>query len=97
MKPESDAARPDTLAALILRSARQWPDAESVLISGCRWTFDALVKRSIQVAGALRASGLKRGDRIGLMPEDSPEYLELCRFCSTRSRAALIFRCCSAP
>jgi fatty-acyl-CoA synthase len=77
MKPESDVAGPDTLAALILRSARQWPDAESVLISGCRWTFGALVKRSIQVAGALRASGLKRGDRIGLMPEDSPEYLEL--------------------
>jgi len=44
--------------------------------SGLRLTFDQLNSRCNQIANALVESGVKRGDRVGILLMNSPEFLE---------------------
>jgi hypothetical protein len=80
-----DAARDDPLLAavremsrideVLSRAARLAPEAPCASFDGRHWThagFDALVGRA---AAALRAAGLRAGDRVALMCTPRPEYL----------------------
>ena len=76
-KLESRSEGTGTLASVILQSAQRWPNIESIVMPSVRWSFQTLAERMFSVAGALRAAGLRRGDRIGLLMEDSSTYLEV--------------------
>jgi acyl-CoA synthetase (AMP-forming)/AMP-acid ligase II len=45
-------------------------------VSGLRLTFEQLNSRCNQIANALLGSGVKPGDRVGLLLKNSPEFLE---------------------
>lgn len=59
------------------RSARQWPERPAVLFRGGALSYRALEERSNRLAHALRALGLKRGDRVAIVSPNRPEIVEL--------------------
>lgn len=58
------------------RSARFWPDRPAVLFRDQTLTYQALEARSNQLAHALAALGLKRGDRVAIVSPNRPEIVE---------------------
>ncbi len=56
----------DTLEAIAAQAART-PDAVAVIDAEGEWRYAALWRRAGQVADALRAHGVRPGDRVGLM------------------------------
>src|ERR1700687_340934 len=61
--------------ALILReSAKKSPDHLAVMFESFKFTYGQLDALSSQVASSLKAAGLKRGDRVGLMLPNVPQF-----------------------
>ena len=58
------------------RAARQWPNQPAVLFRDRRLTYRELEDRSNRLAHALRALGLKRGDRVAIVSPNRPEIVE---------------------
>ena len=58
------------------RAARQWPDQPAVLYRDRRLSYRQLEERSNRLAHALRALGLKRGDRVAIVSPNRPEIVE---------------------
>ena len=56
---------------------RQHPDREAAIFSdrGIRWTYDQLSRRVDRFAAGLLATGLYKGDRIGIWAPNRPEWL----------------------
>jgi acyl-CoA synthetase (AMP-forming)/AMP-acid ligase II len=67
----------DTVAELIERNYRLRPDAGAVTFEGKTQTFRALTERAFQFANALYAMGLRRQDRVAVLAQNSPQYLEV--------------------
>lgn len=66
-----------TLQALFQRSARIFADRVAVVdAAGGRHTYRAVEERARKLAGALEAMGLGRGDRIAVLAEPRPEFVE---------------------
>jgi acyl-CoA synthetase (AMP-forming)/AMP-acid ligase II len=65
------------LASLLARSARMWPRLPAVA-SGARVLHDyaALARRAARMALALREAGLAPGDRVLLVSQNAPAYVE---------------------
>ena len=63
------------LAHLVLESAERTPGAPAVRSGGRTLTYGELVDAAARVAGALRAMGVGRGDRVALYAEKSVEVL----------------------
>ncbi|MEV5705808.1 long-chain-fatty-acid--CoA ligase [Actinoallomurus sp. NPDC052274] len=62
----------------ILRSrAAEKPDATAFLYGGLRVTYAEFDRRVDQVAAALRASGVRPGDRVAVLDKNSLAYVEL--------------------
>lgn len=61
----------------IARSARHWRDRPAILFRDGRLTFGELERRSNQLAHALAALGLQRGDRVAIVSPNRPEIVEL--------------------
>lgn len=58
---------PDSLVAMLRSTVDQVPDREAVAeVGGERLTYQQLWDRSLRVAGGLRDSGVKPGDRVGI-------------------------------
>ncbi len=53
------------------------PDAEALSYAGQHWTWRQWRDRVRRVAGALRASGVARGDRVATLDKNHPACLEL--------------------
>ncbi len=67
----------DDLAAIVARHAREAPD-RAALVQGTRMaTWAELDRRVDRVASALAASGMKPGDKIATLGENSIEYAEV--------------------
>jgi long-chain acyl-CoA synthetase len=66
-----------TLAGLIRDRARQRGVEPAIVFGGDVTTYADLDRRSNQVARALRASGLGRGDRVAIIDRNGPEFFEL--------------------
>src|ERR1700722_5722847 len=64
---------PDLLAV----GLRRTPEAVCVLDPVLRLTFAEVDERASRLLGALRAAGLRRGDRIALLAQNRTEHLEL--------------------
>lgn len=62
---------PDLLAA----SARKFPDKPALWHKGGWTTYAALDAMAGKVAAFLLEAGIRRGDRVGLLYENSPEYV----------------------
>jgi long-chain acyl-CoA synthetase len=61
--------------ALILReSAKKNPDHLAVIFESFKFTYGQLDALSNQVASNLKAAGLQRGDRVGLMLPNVPQF-----------------------
>ncbi len=59
--------------ALILReSAKKHPDHLCIVLDSFKFTYGQMDALSSQVASSLRAAGLKKGDRVGLMLPNVP-------------------------
>ena len=72
---DADYPRDLRVDALLLAQARRTPDAVAVLAGGRTLTYAQLDARSGAIAGALRAAGVARGDRVGLLLERDLDLL----------------------
>jgi acyl-CoA synthetase (AMP-forming)/AMP-acid ligase II len=64
------------LGMYLARSARFWPDQPAVLFRDRAVSYAALERRSNQLAHALQALGLQRGDRVAIVSPNRPEIVE---------------------
>src|ERR1043165_7610646 len=66
-----------SLGMYIARSARYWPDRPAVIFRDRSLSFRDLEARSNRLAHALRASGLRRGERVAVVSPTRPEIIEI--------------------
>jgi len=66
----------ETIGANFERTASKYPDAEALVdvAGGRRWTYGELNSEIDCVASALMASGIERGDRVGIWAPNCPEW-----------------------
>ena len=67
--------RSRTLGALLDEIARTRADAEAVIFRDQRLTYGALRARADELARALLAAGVRRGDRVAVLLPNRPEWL----------------------
>jgi long-chain acyl-CoA synthetase len=58
------------------RSVQQNPDAVATVFRGRRRTYREVMERVARLAAALRALGMQKGDRVGMLALNSDRYLE---------------------
>jgi fatty-acyl-CoA synthase len=76
------AAR-STIASLFANVARAYPERPALQdAGGLVRTFRAVDQRSNRIAGGLTALGIRPGDRIALLSENSLDYLEIMLACA---------------
>jgi long-chain acyl-CoA synthetase len=73
--PETLAPYPDrTLLDYLADSARERPNQAALLFKGARTTYSELARLSDACASALAVLGVKRGDRVGLLLPNCPQF-----------------------
>jgi amino acid adenylation domain-containing protein len=60
---------------ILERSAEGWPEKIALVSGGRRWTYSHIDRRVNQLAHALRAHGVARGDRVLLLLPNGPELV----------------------
>jgi fatty-acyl-CoA synthase len=65
----------DSFAAMLAQQAAQRPDAPAILTDTTQISFGELDLQARVLAGALRAAGIARGDRVGMLIGNRPEWL----------------------
>ncbi len=80
-----------SLASLLLRSARAYPDRPALALGGTvTASYAGLAARAASLAGGLSASlGLARADRVALVMGNCPQYVELLFACWQSGLAAV--------
>ncbi|MBP5858553.1 acyl--CoA ligase [Marivibrio halodurans] len=66
-----------TLFELLCEQAERYPTNTAVIAGGAEIGFGDLERGARSVASALRACGVRRGDRVGLIVNNRPEWLEI--------------------
>ncbi len=67
-----------TLFDLVREQAQVRPQAMALVCTQGEFTYRSLLDRASKVAAALQASGVKRGDRVGLLLGNCVEWLDVC-------------------
>lgn len=67
-----------TLVELVREQAARSPHAIALVCPQGRFSYQDMAQRAGRVAGALHASGVRRGDRVGLLLSNRVEWLDLC-------------------
>ena len=62
---------------LIERAVVQYPERTALVFGDRRFTFRELNQRSNRLANGLLALGLKKGDRVGMLMYNCPEFIEI--------------------
>ena len=75
------APRERTLPAMLRRAAHRFGERPLLEIPGGTWRHADAVGAVARRAGALRAAGIRRGDRVGLMCSNRVEQLEVFLAC----------------
>ncbi len=57
------------------RGAKLFPDRAAILFEGTTWSYRDLNSRANRLANALRANGIRRGDRIALYFLNCPDFI----------------------
>ncbi len=76
---EATSAAGTTLDALLRRSFRVFADRVAVTSAEPgeqSWTYAELGRRAERLAAGLHATGVRRGDRVAVLSETRPEYVE---------------------
>ncbi len=63
------------LAVMLREAALAKPDKPAVILDQFKLDYKTLEALSNQVAGSLRAAGVKRGERVGLMLPNVPQFM----------------------
>lgn len=71
-----------SFAQILRRLAAERPQAPALTFEGSTWTFAELQARSARTARALQASGIRPGDRVGMLSRNCAESFELMFACS---------------
>ncbi len=79
---------PATLVELLRERARDVPDAEVLAGGSVRHTWGAFEARSRRAACALRALGVRRGDRVAILARNRPEWVEV--FCGVHKAGGVV-------
>src|SRR5256886_13928211 len=79
--------RSRTLGDLLDEAARARPDADAVIVRDQRLAYGALRARADELARALLAVGVRKGDRVAVLLPNRPEWLGAAF--ATRKLAAL--------
>src|SRR5438067_168458 len=66
---------PQTLVDALARFARTQPDRAAMLFKGARVTYGELERLSDACASAFAALGVARGDRVGLLLPNCPQFV----------------------
>jgi long-chain acyl-CoA synthetase len=68
-----------TVRTLIARNAALYPQKTAMkeFETGRSCTFDDLLERAKRIGSALHGMGVKKGERVGIMSQNSYEYMEL--------------------
>jgi len=66
-----------TVSGVLDEAAAKWPDHEALIVTdqGVRWSWSELRERARALAAGLLATGLKPGDRIGMLAPNRAEWL----------------------
>jgi long-chain acyl-CoA synthetase len=67
----------NTLCSLLIKSAESFPDREAIVHGHSSVTYRRLSAWSASVAAYLCREGLKQGDRIGILVQNSVEYVAI--------------------
>ena len=62
------------LAVILRESARRDPDHLAIILDSFKFTYSQLDALSSQVASGLKTAGLRKGDRVGLMLPNVPQF-----------------------
>src|SRR6187200_804590 len=62
------------LASILTESAERFPDAPAIRLGEDELTYGALDEASARLATLLAARGMKRGDRVGVMLPNVPQF-----------------------
>ena len=63
------------LATMLRESARSRPEKVAVILDQFRLDYQTVDALSNQLAGSLTAAGVRRGDRVGLMLPNVPQFV----------------------
>jgi malonyl-CoA/methylmalonyl-CoA synthetase len=69
------ALRPASVVEAFVRHAEETPEKTCLGFEDERWTYDQLRGRADELAAALKAWGLKPGERVALFLGNSPDFL----------------------
>jgi long-chain acyl-CoA synthetase len=73
---------PSTFAQMVRQHAARTPQASALSFGDRTWTFEAFDALTSQSAAALRAEGVRAGDRVALLTKNQAECCELIIACS---------------
>ncbi|MEU5316703.1 AMP-binding protein [Streptomyces sp. NPDC021056] len=81
----------DTIGANLDRAVARWPDREALVDvpSGRRWTYAQFAADIDELAYALLASGVAKGDRVGIWAVNCPEWV-LVQYATARIGAIMV-------
>ncbi|KOX03103.1 AMP-binding protein [Streptomyces sp. NRRL B-3648] len=81
----------DTIGANLDRAVAAWPDREALVDvpSGRRWTYAEFGAAVEELARALAASGIAKGDRVGIWAVNCPEWV-LVQYATARIGAIMV-------
>ncbi|WP_406863841.1 AMP-binding protein [Streptomyces sp. HUAS MG47] len=81
----------DTIGANLDRAVAAWPDREALVDvpSGRRWTYAQFGADVDELADALLASGVAKGDRVGIWAVNCPEWV-LFQYATARIGAIMV-------
>ncbi|MEW2164488.1 AMP-binding protein [Streptomyces sp. NPDC007084] len=81
----------DTIGANLDRAIAAWPDREALVDvpSGRRWTYAEFGAAVDELACALLASGVAKGDRVGIWAVNCPEWV-LVQYATARIGAVMV-------
>jgi len=62
---------------ILRRNAKLCPHKTAIVFEGNQYSYGELDDRVKRLANGLRAKGIGKGDRVGLLEHPCPEYIEL--------------------
>ena len=66
-----------TVSATYALALARYPDKVAHIADGQEWTFTDSHERSLRIAGGLAALGLKHQDTVGLLLDNSVDYIQV--------------------